>query len=226
MNPAYEYLKWIHVIAGGAMLLLGVILILLPGKGMLRHKQFGRAFAISTTIVVFSAMAIMVFYRFSPFLMAIAVLSGYMTFSGYRVFSRKRPQMARPGDWIGAVLATLSGLGLLAYSVWLLSQTQAVVLGILCIVFGLFLLLLTWADIRDFRKKAYKDTMWWWYHHMRNMLGAWLAALTAFLVQNGDWLFPGFEMGWLLWILPGTIGGIGIAVWIGKFRTKFAARDL
>ncbi|MEM1000706.1 MAG: hypothetical protein AAGN35_26870 [Bacteroidota bacterium] len=224
MHPVHEALTWIHIISGGSMLLLGMVLIVLPGKGMLRHKQAGRAFAVSTALVVLTALLVIAFFRFSPFLLAIAVLSAYMCFSGYRVFSRKRPGTARTGDWMGAVMALLSGLALIGYGCWLLSATVAVVLAILSLVFGAFLLLLAYRDIRDFRKAEYSDNMWWWYHHMSSMLGAWLAALTAFLVQNGDWLLPNVNLGWILWVAPGVIGGIAIAVWVGKYRKKFQTR--
>ena len=63
MHPTHEILNWIHIIAGGAMLLLGLVLIVMPGKGMLRHKQVGRAFVAMTTIVVLTAVIVISFFR-------------------------------------------------------------------------------------------------------------------------------------------------------------------
>jgi hypothetical protein len=226
MHPTHEILNWIHIIAGGIMLLLGLVLIVMPGKGMLRHKQVGRAFVAMTTIVVLTAVIVISFFRFTPFLLAIAVLSAYFCFTGVRVFSRKRPGMARPIDWVGAGIAGLSGLGLLGYAIWVISSTDSTVLGMLSAVFGIFLMSLSLSDIRDFRRTSYKDKMWWWYHHMSNMLGAWIASLTAFLVQNGDVLFPGMDSAWLLWVAPGVIGGVAISSWVGKFRKKFEGREI
>ncbi len=44
-------------------------------------------------------------------------------------------------------------------------------------------------------------------------MGSYLAAVTAFMVQNVGPLLPaGLE--WTVWALPGLLGGVGISYWV------------
>ena len=63
--------------------------------------------------------------------------------------------------------------------------------------------------------------MHWWFEHMRSMLGACIAATTAFLVVNANRL--GFEtFSLVVWLAPTIIGIPTIAIWTRYYRHKFA----
>jgi hypothetical protein len=63
--------------------------------------------------------------------------------------------------------------------------------------------------------------MHWWFEHMSSMLGACIAATTAFLVVNAPRLgFDTFSI--LVWLAPSIVGVPVIAIWTGYYRRKFA----
>src|SRR5207249_1152703 len=65
--------------------------------------------------------------------------------------------------------------------------------------------------------------MHWWFRHMTAMLGACVAATTAFLVVNAP--FAGVSRGSLIvWFTPAVVGGVGSAVWTRYYRRRFAGR--
>jgi hypothetical protein len=62
--------------------------------------------------------------------------------------------------------------------------------------------------------------MHWWYEHMSGMLGASIAAVTAFLVNNAAHLgLPNTSL--IVWLTPGLIGGPATAMWIRYYRRRF-----
>jgi hypothetical protein len=68
-----------------------------------------------------------------------------------------------------------------------------------------------------------RSPMHWWLEHMSSMLGACIAATTAFLVVNAQrWGFDTFSI--LVWLAPSIVGVPVIAVWTGYYRRKFAQR--
>lgn len=208
-----------HVAAGFASLFLGIF-NLLNKKGAKTHRRLGMAYFYSMFYVFISALIILVFFRFTFFLTAIAVFSFYMCFSGYRVLKRKKAGQAALIDKIAAGLAMTFGLVLFGTGVYFIVKSK-MVLGILSIVFGLATFNAGWQDVRIFRLKEMKDKQWWWYHHMQAMIGSLIAATTAFLVQNGVKMFPGFPYPWLFWLLPAAIGTPLIIVWIRRYRATF-----
>lgn len=218
MHALFTYF---HILSGTLMLLVGGYLLFAPGKGNRRHKQLGKVFALSTSGVVLSAVLIMVFFRFSPFLFAIAIFSGYMCFSGYRVLRRKKQGSHTALDWSVAVVTAISGIALLIYGILLLQKPGLEVLAYLSIGFAVAITHTAYRDIRVFLRKKPMEKMWWWYQHMGNMGGAWIASLTAFLVQNGGRFFPGFEQQWIFWVAPGVAYGVAMTIWVGKYRRKF-----
>ena len=65
--------------------------------------------------------------------------------------------------------------------------------------------------------------MHWWFRHMSAMLGACIAATTAFLVVNAPQ--AGFSRGALIvWLAPSIIGTPVTAIWTAYYRRRFAAR--
>jgi len=64
--------------------------------------------------------------------------------------------------------------------------------------------------------------MHWWLRHMSAMLGACIAATTAFLVNNAATM--GFSRSALIvWLAPSIIGTPLTAIWIAYYRRRFAS---
>jgi hypothetical protein len=94
---------------------------------------------------------------------------------------------------------------------------------ILGIGFGFLLARDAFTDIRQYRRPS-TDRHWWIYYHIERMLASYMAAVTAFMVQNVGRRLP-MELGWTAWVAPALIGVPGIAYWTWTYRKKFAARS-
>lgn len=214
-------LTWTHVISAALVLLSGLAAMIIRPKGGRLHRNIGKVYFYGMLVVVLSAVGIIVLLRFNLFLLVIAVFSFYLCFTGYRVLHRKRPGQQTTVDWTGAIIAILSGLALLFIGTKGLMTTSIQPIFILCAVFGSMTALSGLTDVRIFKKKGMDDKMWWWYHHMQSMVGSYIAALSAFLVQNGNRYLPDFPYPWMFWLAPTIVGTPVIVFWIRYYRNRF-----
>lgn len=215
-----------HVIAGITSLLMGLASAFIGKKGGKLHRQLGRVFFWSMLWVFVSAMLIISFVRFNSFLMVIAVFSFYMAFSGYRVLKIKKTMKAEAIDWIAAIITILFGLIMLGMGVnYLIHSDFSSVLGYLCLFFGFFTAQTGWQNYQVFKKLAEAEKMWWWFAHMSSMSGSLIAAITAFLVQNGRIFGLPSEFGWALWVLPAIVGVPFVTYSARKYRKQFQAQN-
>ena len=68
-----------------------------------------------------------------------------------------------------------------------------------------------------------RSPMHWWFEHMTSMLGAFIAATTAFLVVNAQrWGLDTFSV--LVWLAPSIVGVPVIAIWTTYYRRTFSGR--
>lgn len=156
--------------------------------------------------ICISALTIITFYRFSAFLMVISVLTFYASFTGVRVLRRKAIGSEKWYDWMVAILTALFGIGLVGYSGYLVIVTEKYILALLCGLFGFFTFQSGLQDWIFYIRKKSKDKSWWLTQHISAMGGSYIAAVTAFAVQNPNLFMPGSSYQWLLWILPAIIG--------------------
>lgn len=221
MEVLDKLLIWSHILAGALVLLSGLAAMVIRPKGGRWHRIIGKVYFYGMLCIVASAVGIMVLFRFNLFLLVIAVFSFYMSFTGYRVLKRKKPGQQTWVDWMAAIVALLSGAGLLLIGIKSLVFKGPHPMFILCIIFGLMTAVSGWGDIRVFRRKEVSERMWWWYHHMQAMIGSYIAAFSAFVVQNGDRFLPDFQYGWLFWLAPTIVGTPAIMLWLRHYRQKF-----
>lgn len=214
----------LHVAAGTFALVLAPIAIT-TRKGGRNHCLGGRVYFWAMAVLFITALGLLV-VRPNIFLLIISVLSFYGAFSGTRALARKRPQVGQgptPFVWGGAWLALAAGMGFIAWGVLtLLGLWESIVpraFSYLGVGFGVLLSHDAWSDLRSFRQPS-SDPTWWWFYHMERMLGSYIAAVTAFMVQTvGPRLPVGLE--WTVWIAPGLVGGVGISFWIRYYRLRF-----
>jgi uncharacterized membrane protein len=222
MNTLKSALTFSHIICGALVLLIGLIIMIAQPKGNKTHKKLGWVYYLAMCWISLSAIIGMIFFNFHLFLFPIAIFSFHLVYSGFRSIKLKNSTKAAWYDWLVAIGTLLVGVGLLIYGVEIIGTNKG--LGILSLVFGFFI---GWSGLEDvflYKNLAKKDKMWWWFHHMRGMLGGFLAAFTAFLVQNGE-IIPVIGQSWIIWVVPGVAGGVGISRWTSYYKKKFAVAN-
>lgn len=190
-----------HAAAGGGVLLLG-LLNFINRSGNKNHVLTGRIYVGSMWWICLSALLIITFYRFSFFLMVIGVLTFYSSFVGVRVLRRRKSNQEKWYDWLISTLTALFGLGLIGYAISIFIRAESFHwLGALSVVFGYFTLSSGVRDIRFFLSNRKREDLWWLSQHINAIGGSYIAAVTAFAVQNSELFIPN-EYNWLAWILP------------------------
>lgn len=214
-----QFLIISHIVCGGTVLLLGLFQMF-NRKGAKNHIILGKIYVAAMWWICLSAFAIITFYRFSTFLMVIAVLTFHSSFVGVRVINRKKLGTEKWYDWAVAIAASAFGAGLVCYGVYIYFNTDHTVLAFLCGGFGLLTLKNGSDDLRFFIKPNVTEKHWWLYQHIGAMGGSYIAALTAFAVQNPNIFMPNSSNQWLLWVIPGVIGTPAISIAIKRWRKK------
>lgn len=200
-----------HIVAGTLALLSGPIAMMKQDGGKI-HRLAGKTFYRSMMAVAVSGLG-MAWYKSSLFLVLIAMFSFYLTFTGYRALSLKKLHngvKAGWQDWTALIVCGIFGVFQLMTGVSHVIAGES--FGIVSIVFGSIFTLRIYSDYRRFTVDS-GDKKTWLYVHIGNMMGAYIAALTAFLVQNIH-----IEPAFIVWIAPSVIISPLISVTIGKFR--------
>ncbi|HLP51957.1 MAG TPA: hypothetical protein VK154_13805 [Chitinophagales bacterium] len=187
---ALKLFLYAHIAAGGTALLSGLVAILTT-KGGKVHKRSGLVFFYCMLLVAFSAFVIAI-AKGNGFLLAIAMFSFYLNYFGYRAL-KNRDAKFKWFDW--AVVLFSSGTAL--YMLY----TRQIVL----VAFGTLLLYLLFNAIRpqlmgeEKIKEARRRRV---LAHLGNMMGSYIATVTAFVVVNINFVKPG----WIVWLLPTALG--------------------
>jgi hypothetical protein len=226
--------RWSHVLAGVVALVVAPAAMLVR-KGGAAHRRWGRVYFWGMAWIFVTTVALVVL-RPNIFLLAVGALSFYSAFTATRVLRMKLPERDRPqlADWAGAAAAlavaaavvlwgAALALGLLADRV---PGGQRLPFAALGVFFGVALARAALDDLRRFRRPP-ADRHFWWYHHMGHILGSYIGAVTAFMVQTvSRWMY-GVEtlapFAWLVWVLPVAAGVPLVQRWIGSYRRRFSA---
>jgi hypothetical protein len=228
-------MRWSHVAAGVIALVVAPV-AMATAKGGRAHRRWGRVYFWGMAWIFVSTVGL-VLLRPNIFLLGVGTLSFYSAFSADRVRAMKRPERQGPQaiDWAGAMLALAIGAAVIVWGLALaLGQLDTGVLGGgqlifagLGLFFGVTVVRTALDDIRRFRNPP-ADRNFWWYHHMGGMLGSYVGAVTAFMVQTvSRWMY-GVEalapFAWVVWVLPAMVGTPLIERWIRSYRQKFEGR--
>ena len=149
------------------------------------------------------------------FLLIIAVFSFYMTTTGQRILSLKRlnkGQKAKPFDWILTYTMIFFSLCFIGFGVYLKTKDKDI--GTVLIIFGVISVLMAKKDINVYQGNI-KIKNYWLLIHIQRMIGAYIAALTAFIVVNNTYLPPV-----VAWLMPTIILTPLIFYWSKKNAIK------
>ncbi len=225
MDSVNQIALWSHIAAGFTALMVGSIPIFVE-KGNRLHRQSGIVFYWAMAWVSVSALWLVAFKHANPFLLGISVFSFYNAYSGRRFLAFKKAE-TEPStlDWIMLSALAINGLWMVLRAAQFVftAFSEAWGLAILYTVFGGFCLVMTREDYRFYKhpELAKRGKMQWFFGHLTRMLGAYIATWTAFIVVNFGRLGLPEAFGILAWLLPGFLGGLGIARWTRFYLAKF-----
>jgi len=214
-------------IAGGSVALLSMFIPLVTRKGGRTHRRSGWAFVGGMTVVSVTALMLSAArYFFDPrpeaqafalFLFYVAILTGNAVSVGIRALQMKDRTGPHVHPWdVGlAALLTVTSVAMAVYGI---ATSRALFvafsgIGLVAGVQGL------WYWLRPPTCR-----MHWWLRHMSAMLGACIAATTAFLVNNAA-LVGAPRGSMIVWLAPSIIGTPVTAIWIAYYRRRFAGRS-
>ncbi|MEO0311256.1 MAG: hypothetical protein RIQ89_913 [Bacteroidota bacterium] len=207
-----DWLIVVHVISGFTGFLLAPVAVFVKHGGKV-HRLVGKIFSIGMLSAAITAW-ILVYIKPNPFLLMVGIFSSYMVCNGYRVLFRKKITTTKQIpiiDWLIVLINLLACIGLILKGIfsWLPGS-----FGYIAIVLGSLGSLLSFSDIKLFLKPS-ADKKMWLYVHIRNMIGAWIAAVTAFSATNITFMPTVIQ-----WLWPSVIGGYAINYFTKKYKTS------
>jgi hypothetical protein len=235
----FEVLRVVHISA--ASLGLGVLAVpLLSRKGAKLHRWTGWIFAGAMTVTAATGMLIAAAYLLSPerfvgpgrdptgvqagggFLLTLGALLLASLWHGIRAIARQHRGEA---GWLGRIDIALPGaLVLCAAGLGALAVSRG------SFMMGFFAALGVWvgAEHVRFARRPLPTKMAYWYAHMSGMLGASVAALTAFGIFGSRRFVAGAlpdELAFLPWVVPPVVLGVLAEVWVRYYRRRFRTID-
>jgi uncharacterized membrane protein len=221
MQTFLKFALYLHIFAGFTALVTGLV-PMLAKKGSKTHTTWGNVYYWAMFIVAITALIRFQMKLNLIFLSGIAVFSFYNTFTGVRLIRRKENPKPEFVDWLGVILMVIGSL-IMMYFCFFAYQKDNGFYTTLFGIFGLFMFVLSFEDIRVFLGKKEIDntvtvpTRYWFQNHISRMGGSYIATVTAFLVVNNPPQIPGL----VVWIAPGVIGGILITRTRKFYMNKF-----
>lgn len=206
MEILYKVFLFLHIIGGFTSLAI-MLVPMLSKKGGKIHKFTGEIFFWSMMLTTQSALVISVF-KSNYFLLFISVFSFYLTYTGKRIIRIIKHQFITLADKYIFLISVLLCLAMIAYAF--------INAEIILIVFGFIFLLLLKDSYLFSRQTEIQRKKNYLLLHLRFMLAACIATVTAFLVVNFK-----IQQGWILWLSPTFIGTIFIIFWSIKLRLKY-----
>jgi uncharacterized membrane protein len=204
----------IHI-AGGTLSLISGLIAIIARKGDRLHRLGGKVFFGAMTLVFVTAL-VMAIMKELTFLLMVAFFSYHMLLRGYRALYLKQQHRGLKIKWPDMLI---NGTGVIFNSgllIWGVSHVVAKgnYIHIVAIFFGLLGIWMAGSDVKRFIIPP-KDKKQWLYTHIAGMSGAYIAAVTAFMVVNVHFL-PGL----VVWTAPAGIGLALISLTIRRYKQK------
>ena len=185
MEKIFTVIIIIHVLAGIGALIFGALAIILK-KNTPKHKPVGRFYFYCMTTIFVTGVFLSV-CKGLLFLFFIAIFTYYSTIIAYRALRLKNlhnGQKPAKIDWIVEAIAGVTFVGLIIFAVHYYIQNKDMN-ALIPLTFGTFGL---WGVIRNTKRllSKPKETLYWLKMHIGNMLGSYIGAITAFVVNQAE----------------------------------------
>lgn len=216
MESVFKIAIIIHVMAGIGALVFGALAIILK-RNTPRHKPIGRIYFYCMTIIFATGVFLSV-YKGLLFLFFISIFTYYATIIAYRALKLKKlheGQKPEKIDWIVEAIAGTTFFGLIIFAIVFYlknSDTNAFI----PFVFGTMGLYGVIRNTLSFLNGP-KETMYWLKKHIGNMLGSYIGAITAFVVNQSEYIpLPPI----VLWLGPTVVIVPMIVTELKKIKTQ------
>jgi uncharacterized membrane protein len=203
-KPMQTFIKIVlilHVVAGTSALISGALSIIFKSNTP-RHKRVGRIYFWCMSFIFVSAIFLSI-ARQKAFFFYIAIFTYYATLVAYRALKLKnlhKGQKPAMLDWLIQIIAGLAFLGLVGFAV-LYYIRVGTTMTLVPFIFGCMGLLGVYRNSMRLIRGP-KETLYWLKLHIGHMMGSYIGAITAFLVNEADHI-P-VEPTWL-WLGPTVI---------------------
>lgn len=217
METLFNLFLILHI-AGGSIGLLSGSLNLIQTKGNKKHRIVGKAFVYSMLTTGISALILSAIHP-NNFLFIVGVFTIYLVATGNRFIYLKmlgksqRPTIVDRGITLGMLITALVFIVLGIKN--LLASNN---FGVVFIVFGALGLRFIKTDFDNY-KGNFKSKNYWLLVHLQRMTGAYIAAVTAFLVVNAKHSPINLPPA-VFWLLPTFILTPLIISWSRKYKIK------
>lgn len=225
MNILIKLFLWLHMIGGGTALITGTV-NLMRRKGDKIHRLWGNVFFISMLVTGISALTLAVFNP-NYFLFIIGIFTLYQVIAGKRYLRYKKVTTNKIERFDIIVITFMSLAALVFFGMSIRSFLNSNLFGWVLFTFGGIGILFVMQDLKHLGKKS-SIKNFWLIAHLQRMIGAYISALTAFLVVNAKH-FPKIFPGWVYWLLPTLILTPLIVKWSGMYtvrRTESRSNDI
>ena len=216
MEKIFTIAILIHVLAGIGALIFGALAIILK-KNTPKHKPVGRFYFYCMTTIFVTGIFLSV-CKGLLFLFFIAIFTYYSTIIAYRALRLKylhNGQKPAKIDWIVEAIAGVTFVGLIIFAVYYYIENRDMN-ALIPLTFGSFGL---WGVIKNTQRLLAKpkQTLYWLKMHIGNMLGSYIGAITAFVVNQAEHIpLPPI----VLWLGPAAILVPIIVVELKKVKTQ------
>ncbi|CAL2086652.1 hypothetical protein [Tenacibaculum sp. 190524A02b] len=211
MEQVIQFSIYIHAFLGGIGLISGIANVILK-KGNTPHKILGKIFFYA---MIFSSLISLIIARMpnheNLFLFLIGLFTIYMILSGNRALTLKSKTKLKADAIDKSISGVMFFISIIMTLIGVIGSIQKVDNSILYLFFGGFGIFMTLKDFQTF-KTFTKNKNAWIKSHIGRMMGALIAAVTAFIVA-------GLQIKTVIaWIIPTLIGTLYIVYWNKKFK--------
>jgi uncharacterized membrane protein len=217
MDIFFKIFLVLHILGGSMGLITGTTNVIRK-KGDKKHKLTGKIFSYGMFTAGFSSLILSILHP-NYFLFIVGVFTIYLVGTGNRYLhlkmlaSEQKPAIV---DWALTIGMLLSGIIFIVLGI--LSLIKGNNFGIVFIVFGFLGLRFVKADFNNYKGKV-KEKNYWLLVHLQRMTGGYIAATTAFLVVNFQYI-PIAIPSAVVWLLPTIIFTPLITMWTRKYMVK------
>ncbi len=191
----------IHVLSGIGALIFGGTAIALKTNTP-KHRIVGKVYFVCMSIIFVTGVYLSL-YKNNIFLFLIAVFTYYAVCVAYRALKLKQLNISRKPefiDWVIEIIAGISFLGLIVFAVFYYIKNNSMD-TLIPFVFGTMGIYGVYKNTLRLLSPP-KETLVWLKVHIGNMCGSYIGAITAFVVNQGEYIpLPPI----VLWLGPTVI---------------------